>query len=343
MRLNITNGDSAGKLIQAVVGDEPVLPWRDMLHEGPVPAGLSLDELSAARARFIAAFCGLDLEATLLTFADRDRCLEIAGTYDGVTLWFEHDLYDQLQLLQILHELASMPDTACRISLIQAASYLGCMSTSEIAALHGAQRTVGEAVLDLAQRAWSAFRAPTPVAVVELRCLDLTPLPYLQSALERLLQELPEPDTGLCRTERLILEQLREAGRPARRLYKDVQRREPAVFMGDLPFFRRLERLALAHRPMITGVPAAGLLADASGGEALDRPLSITPDGRRVLAGAADWLDCHSPDRWFGGTHLRPGHLWRWDAAAGELFANAASGSVAEDGGGPSRRAAGPI
>lgn len=31
-----------------------VLPWRDVLHEGPVPAGLSDAELGAARARFLA-------------------------------------------------------------------------------------------------------------------------------------------------------------------------------------------------------------------------------------------------------------------------------------------------
>jgi hypothetical protein len=28
-----------------------ILPWRDVLHEGPVPASLSADELGEARAR----------------------------------------------------------------------------------------------------------------------------------------------------------------------------------------------------------------------------------------------------------------------------------------------------
>ena len=29
------------------------LPWRDVLHDGPVPDGLSLEKLSEVRAKFI--------------------------------------------------------------------------------------------------------------------------------------------------------------------------------------------------------------------------------------------------------------------------------------------------
>jgi hypothetical protein len=52
--LCITNGDSAAALIElsGVSGD--VLPWRDVLHEGPDPSGLSFDELREVRANFIA-------------------------------------------------------------------------------------------------------------------------------------------------------------------------------------------------------------------------------------------------------------------------------------------------
>ena len=53
-RLHVTNGDAAAERIGALVAPEPVLPWRDLLHEGPVPDGLSLEELSAERARFLA-------------------------------------------------------------------------------------------------------------------------------------------------------------------------------------------------------------------------------------------------------------------------------------------------
>ena len=51
--LNITNGDSAVKIMQEAEIPGALLPWRDILHDGPVPESLSLDELSKVRAQFI--------------------------------------------------------------------------------------------------------------------------------------------------------------------------------------------------------------------------------------------------------------------------------------------------
>ena len=53
--LHITNGDCVvGPLEEGgIPGDK--LAWRDVLHEGPVPAGLELEALSLVRAEFIAA------------------------------------------------------------------------------------------------------------------------------------------------------------------------------------------------------------------------------------------------------------------------------------------------
>ena len=52
--LHITNGDSAVGLMRegGISGD--ILPWRDVLHDGPVPGGLDLEALSRVRARFLA-------------------------------------------------------------------------------------------------------------------------------------------------------------------------------------------------------------------------------------------------------------------------------------------------
>ena len=48
--LHLTNGDSVVPGIEATgVGGE-ILPWRDVLHEGPVPAGLDAAALRAVRA-----------------------------------------------------------------------------------------------------------------------------------------------------------------------------------------------------------------------------------------------------------------------------------------------------
>jgi DNA-binding transcriptional MerR regulator len=54
--LHITNGESAGNTLRQTTLGGAVLPWQDVLHEGPVPA-LPRQALLRARARFLAD-CG---------------------------------------------------------------------------------------------------------------------------------------------------------------------------------------------------------------------------------------------------------------------------------------------
>src|SRR6266568_1882400 len=100
--LHVTNGDSAGNTLRQTALGGAVLPWQDVLHEGPVPAG-PRRELLQARAAFLSA-CGWGSRRSILaSLEDRDRQL-VQALKDGqqVVLWFEHDLYDQLQLVDAL-------------------------------------------------------------------------------------------------------------------------------------------------------------------------------------------------------------------------------------------------
>ena len=89
-----------------------VLPWDDVLHEGPVPEGLSLDELRQVRARFIAERGWGDFDTVLADFSVRDGVFENFEAQGEVSLWFEFDLYDQLQLCQILAPLRPLDTPA---------------------------------------------------------------------------------------------------------------------------------------------------------------------------------------------------------------------------------------
>ena len=100
--LIITNGSSAVAAMEraGIVGEK--LPWEDVLHDGPIPAGLDLEALSTVRARFIADRGWGAFDEMRSDFRRRDGRLRASHDDDEVVLWFEHDLYDQLQLLQLL-------------------------------------------------------------------------------------------------------------------------------------------------------------------------------------------------------------------------------------------------
>ena len=123
--LHITNGDCAAELIRACGIGGDVLPWRDVLHEGPVPAGLELRELSLLRASYIAEQGWGELAQVQDRFHERDRTLADLVRHEEVVLWFEHDLYDQLQLLQLLDWLGAADRSGTCISLICINRYPG--------------------------------------------------------------------------------------------------------------------------------------------------------------------------------------------------------------------------
>src|SRR5512138_29946 len=104
--LHITNGDSAANGMRDGGIEGEIIPWRDVLHEGPVPLTETLDELSRIRAEWLAEEELGGRESLVRDFHQRDDMLRRYTDFDEVVLWFEWDLYDQLQLIQILDFLA---------------------------------------------------------------------------------------------------------------------------------------------------------------------------------------------------------------------------------------------
>jgi len=87
--LHITNGGATLRLMGPAGLPGEFLPWQDVLHEGPVPAGLGLDALSEVRARYLAD-CGWgDYPRVLADFRRRDQRLQHFTEHAEVVLWFD--------------------------------------------------------------------------------------------------------------------------------------------------------------------------------------------------------------------------------------------------------------
>jgi hypothetical protein len=326
--LHVTNGDSAGNTLRQTTVGGAVLPWNDVLTEGPVPS-LPAGELRAIRARFLSA-CGWGGATSILhSLERRDELLARSFTERRhVVLWLEHDLHDQLQLLQIL-SFAADADPA-RTELLNVGTFpgrpdfhgLGELSAAELESLWNRRRPLTPELVDLARRAWDAFTAPEPTAIVDLLEHDTTPLPFLEAALQRLLEELPDADGGLSRSERQALASLATAPQTPMQLFLAAQSRENAPFEGDAWFWRRLSELGSDPRPLLERTDGSAVgppppLSDSRTFAAA--PLELTADGHAVISGEADRIELLGIDRWLGGTHLEPGRVWRRDRATGEI------------------------
>jgi len=301
--LHVTNGDSVLYTFRKAGIAGTHLGWVDALNEGPVPAGLSLEQTTAIRARYLSERYGNAIK-TMYAMEKRDATLRRAPQFGEVVLWFEHDLYDQLQILQILVALDDMQLEPGRVSTIQSDTYLGPMTAEELAPLLPKRRTATAAIFKSARRSWARFTSADPSELFAAAQEDAIGLPFLRPAMHRLCQEYPWVGDGLSRGQRHALEAVAQgSGKPAE-LYRRAQHREEAAFHADAGFYRLLSDLREGPAPLIEGEEDAYVLS---------------PLGRRVIAGDADWLEHAPADRWIGGVHLQGEHPTRWDEDRGRF------------------------
>jgi hypothetical protein len=325
--LHVTNGESAGNTLRQTALGGAVLPWQDVLHEGPVPT-VPRPELLRLRAEFLSE-CGWGSRRAILSSLERRDGQFTEALHDGlhVVLWFEHDLYDQLQLLDALalaHDVGGAPELVVVDSFPGKPSFhgLGELTADELETLWPKRREAAPEALAAAAAMWDAFRAPEPTALAEWAKRGSPELPLVGAALRRLLEELPAPADGLSGTERRALHAIASgAGTPAA-VFLASQQEEDAPFLGDAWFYRVLAGLGRGAVRLVetrdgAPLPQAPPLSD---GHVFARlPLQLTGDAERVLRGESDRVDLLGVDRWIGGSHITADNVWRWDPERCEL------------------------
>lgn len=306
--LHVTNGDSAVMGLRAAGAAGDVVAWRDVLHEGPVPADLGEAELRAVRARFLAAQGWAAEQEARADMEARDaRLARAVADGEELVLWFETDLYDMLQLAQILDRL--VPGTATLIITGEERfAGVGELDPAELRELLdggdagglGRRLPVDAALAEAGRAVWTAVRQPEPGALAAVT--DTAALPALGDAVRRHQQQYPWRGSNLNRTERALLEAVQAGARTRMHAFVAQQRGEERPFMGDSTAFAYLGALA--------GGPDALLQDNGS--------LRLTARGEAVLAGGRAWAG--RPERWLGGVHLPAGTPpWSWDPVAGEI------------------------
>jgi hypothetical protein len=206
-----------------------------------------------------------------------------------IVLWFEHDLYDQAQLIEILARLNGRHD----VELICTDRYLGPLTGEQLRELWPLRHPVTASEYVLGTAAWTAFRSGDPAAIETLLAQDTSALPFLAGALHRYLQQLPWINDGLARTERQILEIALEGGHTFRTLFPAEQKREERIFLGDDRVRAFIRGLLECRTPLL-----------AEEGEVY----RVTDAGRAVLAGRADHVALNGTEG-----------PWRWNEATGKL------------------------
>jgi hypothetical protein len=331
---HVANGTCTTRLIDQAGIPGTVSIWADPLYEGPVPGNVTDAELVQIRSRYLA---GASDGPTFVAWTGTDASLDPVNDlrewraaidrhdgYDELVLWFEHDLFDQLNLVQLLvwiHE--RLPESKL-VSLVCIGSFpghpsfkgLGELTPEELASLMDARQPVGESQFALASLAWDAFRQPTPEVLAGLRRADTRALPFLGAAIERFLEEYPWTSDGLSRSERRLLDLAAGGSISLSTAFPQMHVGEEIYYLTDASLAAMAEELFRSLPPLLT------LAVDPAdrGNGTLRGTIALTDVGRAVLAGRQDRVETCGIDRWLGGVHLQQGGpIWRWDQSGKQI------------------------
>ena len=284
--LHVANGHATTGLIELSGLPGRTEIWADPLNEGPVPGNVSDDELLHVRARFLASHPMTPMTSPPIC-AGGATPLTTPTRYDELVLWFEHDLFDQLNLIQLLAHLggtaaietdhAGLHRSVSRPSELQGPRRAGACATS--------QRLFDDAAAGRTRRSsrWRRGRGrriDRPTRARSRRCsqADTSALPFLARALARHLEEFPSDADGLSRSERRLMEQaIGGPGRSPRRVSRGCTTARPRYYIADSWFVDRAHELASASPALVD--------------------LSITADAAERAAGRHDRADARRAAR----------------------------------------------
>jgi len=338
--LHITNGDSAASIIRESGVTGYVLPWRDPMHHGPFPKRDSLNELSRIRHAYLIGSSELgrllaeepvaeEVERDSNEPADltsRDQRLHESPACKEVVLWFEHDVLDQLQLLQILDWYSRADLSQTKLTLICIDKFdgvanfrgLGQLTPEQLASLYPARVTVTPEQLKLAQVCWQAFCESSPLTLASQAQKIMPDLPFVAATCKRVCQEYPWSSDGLTRTERQILNLVKSGHSNPNKVFVENMDFEENLYIGDWRTFSQIKELCEAKQPLLA----------LAGGEEFKHPvdttvskeqfksqkLQVTEYGLDVLAGKVAASKVMTRDNWIGGVCLADAESsWLWN------------------------------
>jgi len=310
------------------------------MHHGPCPTTRSLDELSRIRLDYLRGHPNKASANEPHEFSERDATLESYQDFEEVVLWFEHDLLDQLQLLQILAWFEGKPINTLNLSLICIDRFegvpnfrgIGQLSSEQMASLYPQRQRVSQTQLSLAKTCWQSFCHSDPTGLV--KAVQKMPdkatssnddLLFVRPALGRYFQEFPWTSDGLTRTERQLLQIIDSGIRNPVKAFVDNMDFESHLYIGDWRTYSQLAQLCKSDTPLIACADGSAFFhppfAEQSIEEFKQQELVVTEFGKAIIAGEKSALGIALRDEWLGGVHNRSQEtMWCWDNDKGRLI-----------------------
>ena len=252
--LHVLNGDATAHQFATAGLFGDVAVWREMLSEGPLLASPASDEeLWTLRQNWLTDQFGDRMqednynEKVVAEFARICRYAD----YDEVILWFEHDLFCQINLVFLLacFDRVDLGQTALKqVSVNQFPGVtdfkgLGQLTGSQLAMLYPQAERLTAHELALASRIWPAYAVSDLMTLTHLLTEDFGRLRYLRAALLAHVARLQVGANGLPLIENQLLTLIQSSPQTAQQIVTEWLANDRIYGLGDWSIENYIARL----------------------------------------------------------------------------------------------------
>lgn len=295
--LHLLNGDATATVMEQAGLEGDVAVWREMLCEGPTVKDVGSADFWQTREQY---FNSIGINNYREYFGSQWQTIECFNEYDEVILWFEFDLFCQINMIAALHYLAGHREDGTKISLVCVGAEPGydkLMGLSELPAKDYASlkfhRWELEPVhLEQASGVWQAYNNPDLAKLVPWQYeVDKRVFKYLPAAIKKHLERFPSSLNGLNEIEQQMLELIATGEHTSRSIIGAMLQWQTWQGFGDVQYELMLDQLK----------------AFVTAGDTL----SLNNSGRTLLAATEPKLIIEPDTIW--GAARKADYLWDTD------------------------------
>lgn len=289
--LHITNGDSFTDRLQSLNLKGDVITWREMLCEGKTLTNVGSESFWKARFEFLNKNYKVSKSKFIELTLKEYRTLCNHKQQDQIVLWFEYDLFCQINMLAVLSWLKTHRSHA-QISLVcsgkeDSSNKLYCLNElndEQLMNLYDNKKTLTRDDIEYADYVWQLYCSDNPIRLENLGDFDNYQFDYLESAIKTHLKRFPTIKNGLNHIENSVLD-LAVSQKPASKkdFMQAILSSQGGYGFGDSQYDRILTTL----KPLFTNF----------------NPVRLSKKGKEILEGKTNYYSViRDNDAYLGGS-----------------------------------------
>jgi len=243
--LHITNGDITTNYLKKLNYSGSFITWREMLSEGKTTSDIGSETFWKNRFEFLKSSYNISKKSFIDYTLKEYRNLCKHKDQDEIVLWFENDLYCQINMLAVISWLKRYRH-GYQITLVCSGKIKGSTKMLGLSQLkkeevhkHFTNRvTLKQDDIEYADYIWQLYCSDSPLRLESVYKFNpMSPFQYLATAIEAHLQRFPSIENGLNKIENTILKTAQNHSFTSKKeLVQRLINNEKVYGFGDLQY-----------------------------------------------------------------------------------------------------------